>query len=332
MSVAVAPKVNTPAPARPASRLASVSKGRLASAFRYVFYGPEGVGKSTLAAHAPAPLWLDIEDGSGRLDVNRYPFHDGTDAHVPRSYADVLVALDDLLANNEAYQTLVIDTADRLESLIWRHICERDKKSGIEDYGYGKGYQVALDEWRALCLRFDRLRTAKQMNIVILAHATIRLYKNPTGEDFDRYQLRIHDKAAGFIKEWADVAGFVAFEETTHKEKGANRAKGYSTGRRLLHVARTAAYDAKTRIALPEEIELDPTNPWAPLAAAVDESNDPKALTALIEAELAKSTDAALVAKVRGLAETAAKANDAASLSLYLNRIRELNTTKEVQS
>ena len=318
-------KNGAPAPAKPTSRLAAVQRGRIAAAYRYVFYGTEGVGKSTLAAHAPEPIWFDVEDGSGRLDVARYPFRDGDGGHVPTSYADVLAGLDDLATNDHPYKTLVIDTADRLEALIHRHVCERDRKSGIEEYGYGKGYQVALDEVRGLCARLDRLRIARGMNVILLAHATIRTFKNPEGEDFDRYHLRIHEKAAGFIKEWADVAGFIRFEEGAHLAKGGARAKGYSTGRRMLHLARTAAYDAKTRLSLPEEIELDTVNPWAPLAAAVTQQGDPAALMALIEAELAKAADEALVAKVRSAVETAAKAGDAAALSRYLERIRELN-------
>jgi hypothetical protein len=316
------------------SRLGNVQKGRLRMPYRYVFYGDEGVGKSTLAAHAPAPIWLDVEDGSGRLDIARYHFRDGPGGHIPETYDEILAALDDLTANPHPYQTLVIDTADRLESLMWRWMLERDSgrsspmnKSGkkltnIEEYGYAKGYIMAVDEWRALCLRLDRLRMARQMAIVVLAHASIRTFKNPEGDDYDRYHLRIHEKAAGFLKEWADVTGFACFEEGAGKLDPDARAKGYSTGRRLLRLERTAAFDAKTRISLPPKVALDPVNPWAPLAQAIEDGLDLDAahLGKLIDAEVVRLKDAQLGEKVK--AAVTGAAGDTEALSRYLIDLR----------
>lgn len=353
MATAAAQKPNTQAagtagtttpPAAPASRLAKVHKGRLRMPLRYVFYGPEGAGKSTLAAHAPAPIWLDVEDGTARLDVARYAFRDdGLGGHVPYTYEDVLSAITDLGTSEHSYQTLVIDTADRLESLIWKFMIARDSgkqsavnKNGkefksIEDYGYGKGYQMALDEWRGLLLRLDRLRIAKGMSIVLLAHAQIRTFKNPEGEDFDRYHLRVNEKAAGLLKEWCDVTGFCTFEEGAKAWGDGDRAKGFSTGRRLLKLDRTAAYDAKSRLALPKEIELDPMNPWAPLAQAVDDGSNVDKLCEYIDVELARIADTALTAKVKPLMDESRKKGDHESLSRYLIELkkRNNNTPKE---
>jgi len=312
---------------RPNSRLQKTLSGRLALVMRYVFYGDNGIGKSTLASHSPKPIWFDIEDGSGRLDVDRYSFHDGVNGHVPSSYADVLSAIDDLIQSDHGYQTLVIDTLDRLEALLWQDICRRNKKESIEDFGYGRGYTAALDEWRRLCLSLDRLRTAKRMSVVILAHSHIRTFKSPTTDDYDRYQLRVNDKAAGFLKEWADVVGFCAFEEGGAKlDKDDDRAKGYSTGKRFVHFERTAAYDAKTRIVLPSKIELDPRNPWEPLAKAVDDGVNLSAdeLRALMDAELARIADPELTAKV--LASAKKIGDDVEALSRFVNSLKKQPT------
>ncbi len=305
------------------SRLGGVQRGRLKATLRYVFYGDNGVGKSTLAAHAPKPIWFDIEDGSGRLDVDRYPFRDGPGGHVPTKYSEVLAALDDLTTHPHDYQTLVVDTTDRLEALMWAHMCERDRKDSIEGYGYGKGYVAALDEWRKFCLTLDRLRSQRSMSIVLIAHSQIRTFKAPVGDDFDRYQLRIHDKAAGFIKEWADVVGFVAFEEGASKMGNSDRAKGYSTGKRLIFLERTAAYDAKTRIVLPTQIEMDANDPWAPLATAVDDGVNlsAKELRTLISSEVTRiAADADLSGKVAEAVKQAKE--DVEALSRILNRLK----------
>lgn len=322
MSAAVAA---VPAP----TRAIRTQKGRLKAALRYVFYGDNGTGKSTLAAHSPAPVWHDIEDGSGRLDVDRYLFRDGPGGHVPRSYSEVQSGVAELLASSHDHQSLVVDTLDRLESLMWTWLCERDGKSGIEDYGYGKGYIAALEEWRRLLMSFDRLRSERGMSIILLGHSVIRTFKNPTGEDFDRYQLRINDKAAGLIKEWADVVGFVAFEEGGSKLKGEARARGWSTGKRQVHFERSAAYDAKSRIVLPGSVDLDPTNPWAPLAAAVAEGTGltPDEIVKLVELEIVRVSDDAMTPKVRAELKKAGK--DAEALSRILNLIRTKPTKTE---
>jgi len=319
-----------PAPANTNSRLAKVQKGRLRMPLRCLFYGTEGVGKSTLAAHAPAPIWLDIEDGSALLDVARYPFRDEPGGHVPGSYEEVVAAIDDLTTNESPYESLVVDTADRLEALIWKHIIARDTAkvkgglTGIEDYGYGKGYQVALDEWRALCARLDRLRMVRRMNVIILGHAQIKGFRNPTDEDFDRFLPRINEKAGGYLKEWAEVVGFCCFEDVTTKARGQDRAKGTSTGRRIVKLARDAAFDAKCRFAVPDEVELAEANPWAPFAKAIDEalSIDLPGLQRLIAAEVERIGDAELAPKVEAAVAAEVKRGNADALHRFLNDLR----------
>ena len=314
----------------PGSRLAKAVRGRLKTPPRCVFYGPEGVGKSTLAAHAPTPIWFDIEDGSGKLDVTRYQFRDEPGGHVPRTYGEVTAALSDLTLSQHEYRSLVIDTADRLESLIWGHMVERDKtkvKGGvenIEDYGYGKGYQIAVDEWRSLCARLDVLRATRGMHIIILAHAHVKAFKNPEGDDYERYSLQVHDKAGGFLKGWADVVGFCRFDEGGSKLKGATKAKGWSTGRRTLNLVRTAAFDAKGRGGMPAELELDAANPWAPLQKAMDDADNLTApqLAALVAAEAARIGDVELTAKVDAACAVAVTKNDTETLNRYLQDLK----------
>lgn len=326
MPVAAVAPASAPNAANTNSRLAKVHKGRLPMPLRCLFYGTEGVGKSTLAAHTPSPIWLDVDDGTSLLDVARYPFRDEPGGHVPSSYSEIVAGLDDLLTNDHPYQTVVVDTADRLETLIWRHIVARDSaktKGGltsVEDYGYGRGYAVALDEWRALCARLDRLRNHRRMNVIILGHAQIKSFKNPEGEDYDRYLPRINEKAGGYLKEWVDVAGFCCFEEGGTKLKDQDRAKGFSTGRRIVKLARTAAFDAKSRYAVPAEVVLEEANPWAPFAKAIEDaiSLDLPALAASISTEVERIGDAELATKVKEHTDKAVKAGDSDALHRFL--------------
>lgn len=311
---------------KPASRLGSVRGGRLARPIRLLAYGSEGTGKTTLAASAPKPICLDVEDGSWHVDVERYIFRDEDGGHVPLSYADIIGAIDDLTNNPHEFRTLIIDTVDRVESLLWKHVCERESKVGkrydsIEDFGFGKGYVMAVDEWRALCARLDRLKNARKMNVILLGHAQVKTFKDPAGPDYDRYSLRLDQRAAGFLREWADACAFMCFDEGGGKLKGEERVKGWHTGRRLMKFERTAAYDAKSRLSLPGEIEVDAVNPWRPLANAIAASEDPAELRTAIEAEVTRIGDPALPPKVAAKVDEAK--DDAVALSRILNALKQ---------
>jgi hypothetical protein len=250
----------TAAPKPPAPNrmtLASITKGLQRRPLRLLLYGVEGVGKSTFGAAAPRPIFLAAEEGTGHLDVERFPS--------PASADEVFAALATLTTSDHEFKTLVIDTVDWLEPLLWAGICKRDGMADIEAYGYGKGYVAALDEWRRFLASIERLRSAKGMNVIFLAHSWIKPFKNPAGEDYDRWEMKLHPKAGGLLKEWSDVVLFANHEELAVKDKRTKRVRGVSTGARLVYTTRSAAYDAKNRFDLPESMPLD----WETFDAAV---------------------------------------------------------------
>lgn len=279
-----------PAPAAPKSRIGLVKTGKTARPPRMVIYGPEGVGKSTLAADAGA-IFFNVEDGLGELAAARYSFRDDARGDVPNTLAEIYAAIDDLAANAHDFPALAIDTGDALEKLLWRHVCERDGQDSIEAYGYGKGYVAAEAEWRRLLSKLDRLRD-RGMTIIILAHAHVRPYRNPEGPEYDRWQLKVHDKAASLLKEWPEVVGFLRLESgaapLANDKSAARKPKGWASGRRLLHLAPSAVYDAKSRISISGEIEIERDRPWAPFARALAEAANTTdgQVRAAIDAEL----------------------------------------------
>ena len=285
--------------------LSQVKRKRLADKLRWFIYGPEAVGKTILAEASGNTILIDIEGGSGHLDAQRYPFNPGEpDEFVPRTFPDFLAALKVLREEDHDFDAAVIDTTDALEQLIWSYIVERDSQPGkkqlhtIEDYGYGKGYTVALNEWEQLCRELDRLRTQRGMDIILLGHSMIKAYKNPVADDYDRFIPRLHDKAAGLLKGWVDMVGFYQFEEMVGDGMGdrKSRAKGVSTGRRLLHFRREAAYDAKRRYAVPDSIAIDLETLWTPLSEAIEQArlSSPADLVEEIQKQQKRIGDAAL--------------------------------------
>lgn len=303
-------RVTQPVPAQMprTMTLASVKRGRVEKPPRLLLWGVEGVGKSSFAANAPAPIFLAAEDGTAQLDVARFP--------EPRRWQDALDAVDELTASSHEFRTLVVDTLDWLEPLCWAHVCEKAGLNSVEEAGYGKGYVAALDLWRVFLASLERMRSAKNMGVILLAHSWIKPFKNPEADDYDRFELKLHNKAGGLMKEWCDAVLFARFETFTDKDSKTKRVRGVSTGARVMHTVRTAAYDAKNRYDLPESMPLD----YSAFAEAVTarQPADPARLLERIYA-LLEHADEALRAKVQ---ETvAAAAGNAAQLARIADRL-----------
>lgn len=241
--------------------LTNVSHGKQEVPRRVFLYSPEGVGKTTFGAGAPKPIFIAAEAGTAQLDIARFP--------KPESWAEVLAAVRTLTNETHDYKTLVFDTMDAIEPLLWAHMCKRDSNPkrtlrDVEDYGFGKGHEKALDDWRVLLKMLELLCEAKRMNVVFLAHSWIKAFKDPESDGYDRYQMKLNAKAAGLLKEWCDAVLFANHESYAHKDENTKRVRGYATGARIMHTNHTAAYDAKNRYGLPDELPLS----WADFDAA----------------------------------------------------------------
>lgn len=247
-----------PAAAAPPKLKLITSRGKKDVPLFVALYSPEGFGKTTWASQAPNPLFFDIEHGTSQLDVQRFVF-DESGRTTPASLGEVMLGLRAVEVEEHDFKTVVIDTADALEALIHAQVvadANEAKIKGIEDFGYGKGYVAALDRWRVVVAQLERLR-ARGLNVIVLAHSHIKTFKDPASEGWDRYQLKLHQSAAGLIKEKAEIVLFGNFEEFAAKDERTKRIRGVSEGARVLHTVHSPAWDAKNRHGLPDVMPLD---------------------------------------------------------------------------
>lgn len=245
------------------------------------------------------------------MDVSRLP--------TPHTFTEVMEAIDELTTEKHDYKTLVIDSLDWIEPLLWRQICSEHGKNSIEDVGggYGKGYTYATAEWRNMILRLEKLRDTKQMNIVALAHCEIKQFQNPiTSSGYDRYQLKLQKGASALWREAVEAVLFANFEVFTKSDKGQTRAFG--EGARVIHSEFRPAYDAKNRYGLPLKMALS----WPEFYQAVQngQPESPDALLQSINSLLEGVTDPELKKVVEEFRDKAGK--DAAGLTVVLNRLR----------
>ncbi len=225
-----------------------IIRGKIKSAQKIVLYGPEGIGKSTFASKFPGALFIDTEGSTKRLDVAR--------TQAPSSWTMLMNQIDHIKKNPDICKTLVIDTVDWAERLAINHICARDNKSGLADWGYGNGWVYLAEEFGRLLNSLTELINLG-INIVFTAHAHLRKFEQPDEMGaYDRWELKLERKTAPLVKEWADMVLFanyktyVIVDETTKSKK----AQG---GKRVMYTSHHPAWDAKNREDLPEELPLD---------------------------------------------------------------------------
>jgi GTPase SAR1 family protein len=221
-----------------------ITKGKQTRAQRVVIYGVESVGKSTFAAQFPKPLFLDVEGGTAHLDTDRSEIDDA--AELESAIRECQTA---------SYDTIIIDSIDWAERMLVDQLLAEHKKKSVEDFGYGKGYVMAAEKMARLLALLDLLIDAGK-NVVLIAHAQVRRAEPPDlMAAYDRYELKLEKKASPLVKEWADELWFFKFKTKT-VESESGRSKGIGGKERIILTTHSAAYDAKTRSGLAEELPM----------------------------------------------------------------------------
>ena len=229
-----------------------ITKGKRARAQKVVIYGTEGIGKSSLAAQFPEPLFIDTEGSTDNMDVARLD--------KPTSWVMLNNQIAFIKANPTVCKTLVIDTIDWAESLCVDNLCAMHGKKGIEDFGYGNGYVYAKEEMGRFLNRLQDLIEIG-INVVLTAHAQIRKFELPDEMgSYDKYELKLGKKTssqtAPLVKEWADLLLFCNYKTYLISQEKSTKKKAQGN-QRVMHTEHNPAWDAKNRHGLPSELPLD---------------------------------------------------------------------------
>ena len=236
----------------------SITTGVLDSPVKTVLYGPEGIGKSTFASHFPAPVFIDTEGGTKRLNVARLP--------QPTSWAMLLDEVNEVRKGSIPCGTLVIDTADWAERLAITALCAKAKVDGLEGFGYGKGYTYLKEEFGRLLDALEEVLNAGH-NVLILAHSTISKFEQPDAVgNYDRWTMKTTKQVEPMLREWCDLLLFANYKTIVEKSGSAPNAKNKASGgRRVLYTTHTPCWDAKNRFDLPDEVPFE----YASIAAHI---------------------------------------------------------------
>jgi len=237
--------------------LETIQSGKEAKPPRIMLYGSEGIGKSTFGAKAPKPIFIQTEDGLSEIECSRFP--------LSKDFNSMFGALEALIKEKHDFQTVVIDSCDWAERVIFDEVCREFGVKSVEkaDGGYARGYVHALSYWRKMINALEHLRNEKGMACILIAHAKVERFEDPESSAYDRYTPRLHRHAAALISEWVDAVLFATRRFRTQKEDaGFNRERtiaapvGADGGERIIRTLGGPACVAKNRFNLPAELPL----------------------------------------------------------------------------
>lgn len=194
------------------------------------------------------PKFIDIEDGSGYLDVERI-------SPTPETWDELLQVLrDDSLW--QGIDAVVVDSLTKAEELAvaWTlaNVPHPDKQpttyvKSVEGYGYGKGYGFVYDTFLHLLQELDRHARAGR-HIITVAHECTSNVPNPAGEDFLRYEPRLQSPSSGKasirhrVKEWVGHLLYIGYDIAVDQN-----GKATGVGSRCIYTQEMPTWWAKSR-------------------------------------------------------------------------------------
>ncbi len=217
------------------------------------FLGDSGMGKTSLAATFPSPVFLRAEDGLQAIPEENRP-----DAlPVIGTADDVFLQIKALIEEEHSYKTLVVDSVTALERLFIQSVIDSDPKKprsinqALGGYGAGLGAVASMHQRvRKGC----GILNDKGMHIVFIAHAETETIELPDSDPYTRYNLRLGKKSVAPYVDDSDIVGFIKLQTFTTGD--GERKKAISNGDRILVAYATAANVSKNRFGIKTDLPI----------------------------------------------------------------------------
>ena len=208
--------------------LAGITNGKMIRPIYGLISGLPGVGKTTLTSQAPNPIYLGLESGTYQLNVSRFP--------KAETLAEFLEQLRGVAVEKHPFKTIVLDSIDALEPLIWKQVCSEGKVESISEYGggYGQGYLRAMEIWRSILHDLGLLST--RFHVLLTGHVMVKTFQDPNlASGYDRYQLKVNEKAAAVVRESVDLMLFCTFKTDLIRDRKSKEVRALTDGTRVMY-------------------------------------------------------------------------------------------------
>jgi len=229
-------------------------------------FGEGGMGKTTLAAMWPSPVFIRTEDGTASLagndNVSLFPLATSTQ--------DVLDAIEALATQKHDHKTLVIDSITQLATMVEAEIVAADPKAKSINQaggGYGAGYSTAAEKHRQIRDWAGSLAYEKGMNVIFIGHADTEMLDLPDMDAFARYTVRMHKKSLPHYTDNVDLVGLIRLKTLIRGGDG-DKKRAISTGEREIICHPQASSVTKNRFNVSEPLAFTfDRNPFADFVA-----------------------------------------------------------------
>ena len=216
--------------------------------------GDAGVGKTSLAATFPKPIFIRAEDG-----LQSVPEASRPDAFpVLSKVEDLWEQLTALIKEDHDYKTLVIDSVTQLETMFGEHVMETDPKKpkslAQANGGYGAGFSAVAALHGRVRKAAKVLKEKRGMNVVFIAHSDVTTIELPDQDPYSRYELRLHKKSMAHYVDNVYLVAYLKLETFTTGD--GERKKAISSGNRIAVCYTAAAQVSKNRYGISEDIEV----------------------------------------------------------------------------
>lgn len=220
-----------------------------------------GMGKTTLAAMFPRPVFVRAEDGTASLDGHP----DAMLFPVAKSTKDIFDAIEALATQEHDRKTLVIDSVTQFEKIAQREIIDSEpnpkcKNMAAAHGGYGKAFGMLDKMHQDLREACDYLVTDCGMNVVFIAHATTEELELPDVDKYSRYTIQLHkNRQYDCVHHYSNNADMVAFIRLVTNLRGTEGGKkrAISDGAREIICFPVASNISKNRYNITERLPFD---------------------------------------------------------------------------
>lgn len=240
-------------------------------------YGSGGVGKTTLAAEFPSPFYVFTEGERPPTDIELATLPDDNGDPKPvQSYNEMLDVFADLITGEHDFKTVIIDSLDSFERLVWAHTCAANGFSTIDsnDKGsptaFGKGYLAADEFWNEY-ISAARALTERGLHVVQILHSEAKSFNDPIVDSYDRYRPKLQKRASDIVMEKSDALLFMT-KRTSLKQidkgfgKKESKPEGMSGSERVIYTDERAGFLAKNRLNMPASINYRKDHGFAELS------------------------------------------------------------------
>jgi GTPase SAR1 family protein len=217
--------------------------------FKITIIGDAGIGKTSLAATFPSPVFIRTEDGVRSIkekfpDIGLFPR--------VKTINEVFEQVTSLIEEKHDFKTLVIDSITAFSSLAEEYILSKDKAESLAKAqgGYGAGYEALSNIHRKLHSLLDTLH--KKMHLVFLVHRDVETYDPPDSEAYTREIPRLHKKVMQYWIDGVCIVGFLRLRTVVKNTDTKNIA--VTDGTRIIDCHSKASRVSKNRVGIKKEL------------------------------------------------------------------------------